>query len=84
MHLSSRHEEGNQHGDKEPVKSTQALKEKHDQTELRSNPSHNEVRKRGLPQLTLSSSRCLSQTFRSATPSLSPWAEPSTLDSKCV
>lgn len=30
MDLSSRHEEGNQHGDKESVKSTQALQERHD------------------------------------------------------
>jgi hypothetical protein len=84
MDLSFRYQEGNQHGDDESVKSTQALKEKHDWTELRSNPSHKEARKPGHPQLTLSSSRCLSQTFRSATPSFRPWAEPSTLASKCM
>lgn len=30
MDLSFRHEKGNQHGDKESIKSTQALKERHD------------------------------------------------------
>lgn len=85
MDLVCRHQEGNQHGDKEPTESSQALRgTRRERPELRANPPLSEAGKLGQSPLTLSSSRCRSQTFRSATPSFSPEAEPSTVDSSCA
>lgn len=83
--LACGHKEGNQHGDKEPTEPSQALKERwRERPKLRASPPLCEAGKLGHSQVTLSSSRCRSQIFRSATPSFSPKAEPSTVDSSCM